>query len=84
MFFGGEIPDSLGDNFNIPAASASGGKIEELLRNNGVSDDVIAEVARCLSDFDYRRFSSDTGTINERENSLKVAAQLITKLEKQL
>ncbi|OHB69935.1 MAG: hypothetical protein A2W17_00155 [Planctomycetes bacterium RBG_16_41_13] len=78
------IAEYLADKFNIPAASASGGKVEELLRNIGVSDDVIAEVARCLSDFDYRRFSSDAGTINERENSLKVAAQLITKLEKQL
>ncbi len=78
------ITEYLADKFNISAASASGGKVEELLRNNGVSDDVIAEVARCLSDFDYRRFSSDAGTINERENSLKVAAQLITKLEKQL
>ncbi|MCF6147850.1 MAG: protein BatD [Candidatus Kuenenia sp.] len=78
------ITEYLADKFNIPAASASGDRVSVLLRNKGVPVDVIEDVTRCLSDFDYRRFSSDTGTKDEMEHSLNIAEQLITKLEKQL
>ncbi|MBM4053845.1 MAG: protein BatD [Planctomycetes bacterium] len=80
----GGITEYLADKFNIPAASASGDKIADLLRNKRVPGNIVEEVIRCLSDFDYRRFSSDTGTKDEMEHSLNIAGQLITKLEKQL
>ena len=47
-------------------------------------DDIIEEIYRCLTDFDYRRFSKDGGTKEEMDHSLKLAEQLITKLERQL
>jgi len=78
------MADYLADKFNISAASAIGDKAGILLKQRGVGDDIIGEVARCLADFDYRRFSKDGGTKEEMDHSLKLAEQLIAKLEKQL
>jgi len=78
------MADYLADKFNISAASAIGDKVGILLKQRGVGDDIIGEVSRCLTDFDYRRFSKDGGTKEEMDHSLKLAEQLITKLEKQL
>lgn len=78
------MADYLADKFNISAASATGDKVGILLKQRGVGDDIIEEIYRCLTDFDYRRFSKDGGTKEEMDHSLKLAEQLITKLEKQL
>ena len=78
------MADYLADKFNISAASVTGDKAGILLKQRGVGDDIIEEVYRCLTDFDYRRFSKDGGTKEEMDHSLKLAEQLITKLERQL
>jgi hypothetical protein len=78
------MADYLADKFNIPAASATGDKVGILLKQRGVGDDIIEEIYRCLTDFDYRRFSKDGGTREEMDHSLTLAEQLITKLERQL
>lgn len=78
------MADYLADKFNISAASVTGDKAGILLKQRGVGDDIIEEVYRCLTDFDYRRFSKDGGTREEMDHSLKLAEQLITKLERQL
>ena len=78
------MADYLADKFNISAASATGDKVGILLKQRGVGDDIIEDVSRCLIDFDYRRFSKDGGTKEEMDHSLKLAEQLITKLERQL
>ncbi len=78
------MADYLADKFNISAASATGDKVGVLLKQRGVGDDIIEEIYRCLTDFDYRRFSKDGGTKEEMDHSLKLAEQLITKLERQL
>ena len=78
------MAEYLADKFNISAASAIGDKVGILLKQRGVDDDIIGEVSRCLTDFDYRRFSKDGGTKEEMDHSLMLAEQLITKLERQL
>ncbi|MDO8142383.1 MAG: BatD family protein [Candidatus Brocadiales bacterium] len=78
------MADYLADKFNISAASATGDNISILLKQRGVDDGIIAEVSGCLTDFDYRRFSKDGGTKDEMDHSLKLAEQLITKLERHL
>lgn len=78
------MADYLADKFNISAASVTGDEAGILLKQRGVGDDIIEDVYRCLTDFDYRRFSKDGGTKEEMDHSLKLAEQLITKLEKQL
>lgn len=78
------MADYLADKFNISAANATGDNISILLKQRGVDDGIIAEVSGCLTDFDYRLFSKDGGTKGEMENSLRLAEQLITKLERQL
>ena len=78
------MADYLADKFNISAASATGDKVGVLLKQRGVGGDIIEEIYRCLTDFDYRRFSKDGGTKEEMDHSLKLAEQLITKLERQL
>ena len=78
------MADYLADKFNISAASVTGVEAGILLKQRGVGDDIIEDVYRCLTDFDYRRFSKDGGTKEEMDHSLKLAEQLITKLEKQL
>ncbi len=78
------MADYLADKFNISAASATGDKVGILLKQRGVGDDIIEEIYRCLTNFDYRRFSKDGGTREEMDHSLTLAEQLITKLERQL
>ena len=78
------MAEYLADKFNISAASAIGDKVGILLKQRGVDDDIIGEVSRCLTDFDYRRFSKDGGTKEEMDHSLMLAERLITKLERQL
>ena len=78
------MADYLADKFNISAASASGDNVSVLLKQRGVGDDIAEDVSHCLTNFDYRRFSKDGGTKNEMDQSLKLAEQLITKLERQL
>lgn len=79
------MADYLADKFNISAASATGDKVVGiLLKQRGVGDDIIEEIYRCLTDFDYRRFSKDGGTREEMDHSLTLAEHLITKLERQL
>jgi hypothetical protein len=78
------MADYLADKFNISAANATGDKVGILLKHRGVDDNIIEEVSRCLTDFDYRRFSKDGGTKEEMDHSLKLAEQLIAKLERQL
>lgn len=78
------MADYLADKFNISAASVTGDKAGILLKRRGVDDNTIKEVSRCLTDFDYRRFSKDGGTKEEMDHSLTLAEQLITKLERQL
>ncbi|MCR4319496.1 MAG: hypothetical protein NUV74_04050, partial [Candidatus Brocadiaceae bacterium] len=78
------MADYLADKFNISAASVTGDEAGILLKQRGVGDDIIGEVSRCLTDFDYRRFSKDGGTKEEMDHSLKLAEQLIAKLEKRL
>ncbi len=78
------MADYLADKFNISAASATGDKVGILLKQRGVGDDIIEEIYRCLTDFDYRRFSKDGGTREEMDHSLTLAEQLITRLERQL
>ena len=65
-------------------ANATSDKVGILLKHRGVDDNIIEEVSRCLTDFDYRRFSKDGGTKEEMDHSLKLAEQLIAKLERQL
>ena len=78
------MADYLADKFNISAANATSDKVGILLKHRGVDDNIIEEVSRCLTDFDYRRFSKDGGTKEEMDHSLKLAEQLIAKLERQL
>ncbi len=78
------MADYLADKFNISAASATGDKVGILLKQRGVGDDIIEEIYRCLTNFDYRLFSKDGGTREEMDHSLTLAEQLITKLERQL
>jgi len=78
------MSDYLANKLNISPASASGDKVGTLLKQRGLGDDIIEEVSRCLTDFDHRRFSRDGGSRDEMEHSLKLAEQLITKLERQL
>ena len=78
------MADYLADKFNISAASASGDNVNVLLRQRGIDDDVAENVSRCLTDFDYRRFSKDAGTKDGMDQSLRFAEQLIAKLERQL
>ncbi|MDN3514272.1 MAG: BatD family protein [Candidatus Brocadia sp.] len=78
------MTDYLADKLNISPASATEDKVAALLRQRGVGDNAIEEVSHCLIDFDHRRFSKDGGTQDEMEHSLKIAEQLITKLERQL
>lgn len=78
------MTDYLADKLTIPAASASEDRVGALLKQRGVGDDLVAEVSRCLIDFDHRRFSKNGGMRDEREDALKCAEKLITKLERQL
>ncbi|MFN3531573.1 MAG: BatD family protein [Candidatus Brocadia sp.] len=78
------VSDYLADKLNIPAASATEDRVGVLLKQKGVGDDIIAWVSRCLIDLDHRRFSKDGGAWDEMEHSLKLAEEIITKLEKQL
>ncbi|MCF6155122.1 MAG: protein BatD [Candidatus Brocadia sp.] len=78
------ISDYLADKLNISTASATEDKVGILLKQRGVGDDTIEEISRCITDFDHRRFSRDGGSLDEMEHSLKLAEQLITKLERQL
>ncbi|MCF6158227.1 MAG: protein BatD [wastewater metagenome] len=78
------VADYIADKFNIPAATVSGEGIVPLLQQRGIGDDIVEEISNCFIQFDYRRFSSDGGTEKEMGHSLKLAEQLITRLEKQL
>jgi hypothetical protein len=78
------ISDYLADKFNVSTANATVDKVGTLLKQRGVGDDIIEEIIRCMTDFDYRRFSKDGGSMDEMEYSLKLVEQLITKLERQL
>lgn len=78
------MADYLADKCNIPTASAFGENVCSLLKQRGIGDEIAKEVSGCMTDFDYRRFSKDGGTQDEMRHSLKLAEQLITKLEKQL
>ena len=78
------VTDYLADKFNISAASAAHDSVVDLLRQRGIEDAIAEEVSRCLVDLDYRRFSKAGGTKEEMDVSLKLAEQLILKLERQL
>lgn len=78
------VSDYLANKFNIPPASATEDKVVSLLQQRGIKDDVIEDVSRCFTDYDHRRFSKDSGTVDEMERSLKLAEELITKMERQL
>ncbi|UJS17157.1 MAG: BatD family protein [Candidatus Jettenia sp.] len=78
------LADYLADKCNISATDASDEKIGYVLKHRGVEDELTGELFRCLTNFDYRRFSGDGGTKDEMDRSLKLAEQLITRLEKQL
>ncbi|TLD43359.1 MAG: hypothetical protein JETT_0364 [Candidatus Jettenia ecosi] len=78
------LADYLADKCNISTTDASDEKIGYVLKQRGVEDGLAGEFSRCLTNFDYRRFSGDGGTKDEMDRSLKLAAQLITRLEKQL
>lgn len=78
------LADYLADKCNIPAVDASDEKVGYLLKQRGIGDDLVGELSRCLTNFDYRRFSKDGGTKEEMDHSLKLAEQLITRLERQL
>lgn len=78
------MSDYLADKFNVTPASATGDKVAELLTQRGIGDDIRGEVSRLLTDFDRRRFSRESGTSDEMEAALKLAEELITKMERQL
>lgn len=78
------ISDYLANKLNISLASATEDKVGALLKQRGVGDDIIEEISRSMTDFDHRRFSRDGGSMDEMEHSLKLAEELITKLERQL
>lgn len=78
------MSDYLADKLNIPLASVTEDKVDALLKQRGVRDDITEEICRCMTDFDHRRFSRDGGSRDEMEHSLKLAEELIAKLERQL
>lgn len=78
------MSDYLADKFNVAPASATEDKVADLLKQRGVEDGIGGEVSRLLTEFDHRRFSRESGTLDEMEHALKLAEELITKMERQL
>jgi hypothetical protein len=78
------MADYLADKLNISAASVSGETVGIYLKKQGLGNDIAEDVSHCLTDLDHRRFSKNGRTKEEMDHSLKIAEQLIIKLEKQL
>jgi hypothetical protein len=78
------ILEHIADKLNVTPASVTSDNIYDILKERGVSNDVIKELRQCLESCDYGRFSSGQLSKAQMESTLDTAEQVIMQLEKQL
>ncbi|MCQ2310988.1 MAG: BatD family protein [Paludibacteraceae bacterium] len=71
----------LSDRLSIPTADLTKDNIAELLRNKGISDDLIKQVADVLSTAEFARYAPTSGA--EKQALYEATSNIINQLENQ-
>ena len=72
----------LADKFNISAAGIVTDQVEELMKQNGIEENVISQYMECLQICDYQRFAPSTSSMEQMNAFYEKAKSAIIAVEK--